>query len=315
MHIHTLERWMHDHRFSSADRRSERNTWLVIALTAVMMVFEITAGIAFGSMALLADGWHMSTHVVALGITAFAYRFARTHQDNPLYSFGTGKVGVLGGYSSAIVLAVVAVLMAAASIERLIAPEHIQFSEAMLVAAIGLVVNVISAFFLRDHEPRHNERDAHFRHDHNLTAAYFHVLADALTSVLAIVALFAGTALGWIWMDPLTGIAGSAVILRWSYGLLRDTGAILLDRNKDGTVAAAIRAAIEADADNRVADLHVWQVGSRHLSVIVSIVTHYPQPPEHYKRLLAGFGDIEHLTVEVNTSPGAPCLKVPPHNS
>lgn len=308
MHIYTLDRWMHHHRFSAADRRSERNTWRVIVLTAVMMVVEIAAGIAFGSMALLADGWHMSTHVVALGITAFAYRFARQHQDNPLYSFGTGKVGVLGGYSSAIVLALVAVLMGAASVKRLIVPEQIRFDEAIIVAGIGLAVNILSAFFLQEHEPHDHDRHRHY--DHNLKAAYLHVLADAMTSVCAIVALLAGKGLGWIWMDPVMGLAGCAVILRWAYGLLRDTSTILLDRSSDATTAAAIRAAIEADADNRVADLHVWQVGSHHLSVIVSIVTHYPQPPEHYKELLAGFSDIDHVTVEVNTSPGAPCLSV-----
>jgi cation diffusion facilitator family transporter len=310
MHIHTLDRWMHDHRFSAADERSERNTRRVIVLTALMMVVEIAAGIAFGSMALLADGWHMSTHVVALGITAVAYRFARQHEDNPLYSFGTGKVGVLGGYSSAIVLAVVAVLMAAASVRRLVDPEQIKFDEAMIVAGIGLVVNIISAFFLQEHEPHEHAHDEHRHYDHNLKAAYLHVLADAMTSVLAIVALLAGKALGWIWMDPVMGLVGGAVILRWAYGLLRDTSIILLDRSADAATAAAIRAALEADADNRVADLHVWQVGSHHLSVIVSIVTHYPQPPEHYKGLLAGFSDIEHVTVEVHTPASTPCLNV-----
>jgi cation diffusion facilitator family transporter len=212
MHIHTLQKWKHSHHYNIEDGHAERNTRRVIVLTLSMMIIEITAGYLFGSMALLADGWHMGTHAVALGITAFAYYYARRHSGNPNYSFGTGKVGVLGGFTSAVVLGVIALLIGVESIQRLISPQPIRFNEAIAVAFVGLVVNVISAFLLQEKHDHHHERQAHehghtrkFR-DHNLRAAYFHVLADALTSVLAIIALFTGKAFGWIWMDPILRI-------------------------------------------------------------------------------------------------------------
>jgi cation diffusion facilitator family transporter len=307
-----MNRWRHDHRFNPDNHHGERATRRVIALTLSMMGIEIAAGIAFGSMALLADGWHMGTHAAALGITALAYRYARRHADNPRFSFGTGKVGELGGFASAVVLAVVAVIMAAESIERLTAPRAIRFDEAIAVAVAGLAVNVASAFMLRGephgHGHDHGHGD-HHHHDHNLKAAYLHVLADALTSLLAIAALSAGKAFGWVWMDPLIGIAGAAIITRWSYGLLRDTGRILLDRDVDPDFVAEIVAAIEAADDNRVADIHVWRLGGRSLAVILSVVTHAPKPPQHYKKLLEGFGDIVHATVEVIGCAGESCLK------
>jgi cation diffusion facilitator family transporter len=281
-----------------------------------MMIIEITAGYLFGSMALLADGWHMGTHAVALGITAFAYYYARRHSDNPNYSFGTGKVGVLGGFTSAVVLAVIALLIGVESIQRLVSPQPIRFNEAIAVAFTGLVVNVISAFLLQekhDHHHGHGHDHDHTKkiRDHNLRAAYFHVLADALTSVLAIIALFTGKAFGWIWMDPIMGIVGALIISRWSYGLLVDTGKVLLDRDVNQEAVEEIRAIIEADSDNRVSDLHVWRVGSHHLSAIVSIVTHFPKSPDHYKNLLADYDDIAHVTVEVNTSDTEPCIAQP----
>lgn len=310
MHIYNLNKWSHAHHFHIENDHGERNTRRVILLTVAMMLIEIAAGLAYGSMALLADGWHMSTHAVALGITAFAYRYARRHQDNPAYTFGTGKVGVLGGFASAVVLLAVAALMGAESVRRLISPEQIKFNEAIFVAVIGLIVNIVSAFLLQDHD--HHEHSSGGRHhrDHNLKAAYLHVLADAMTSVCAIVALLAGKALGWVWMDPVMGVAGAAVITKWSCGLLRDTSKILLDSNVDAKTVAAIRAAIEADADNRVSDIHIWQVGSQHLAVILSVVTHFPKPPEHYRQLLSCFAEIEHVTVEVNACAGEPCIKV-----
>jgi cation diffusion facilitator family transporter len=257
-------------------------------------------------MALLADGWHMGTHAVALGITAFAYYFARKNSDNPNYSFGTGKVGVLGGFSSAVVLAVIALLIGVESIQRLASPQPIRFNEAIAVAFIGLVVNVISALLLQEKHHHHHRHTAHdhdhpqkFR-DHNLRSAYYHVLADALTSLLAIIALFTGKAFGWIWMDPIMGIVGALIISRWSYGLMVDSGKVLLDRDVNPEAISEIRSLIEADSDNRVADLHVWRVGTHHLSVIVSVVTHYPKPPDHYKKLLADYDEIAHVTVEVN---------------
>ena len=317
MHIHTLQKWQHRHRYNIEDGRGERNTRRVIVLTLSMMIIEIIAGYMFGSMALLADGWHMGTHAVALGITAFAYFYARKHSDNPNYSFGTGKVGVLGGFSSAVVLAVIALLIGVESIQRLVSPLPIRFNEAIMVAFIGLVVNVISAFLLQGKHQHHHEHQAHahghtrkFR-DHNIRAAYFHVLADALTSLLAIIALFTGKAFGWVWMDPIMGIVGALIISRWSYGLLVDSGKVLLDRDVNPEAIAEIRSLIETDSDNRVADLHVWRVGTHHLSAIVSIVTHYPKSPDHYKKLLADYDEIVHVTVEVNPCESDPCLLEP----
>jgi cation diffusion facilitator family transporter len=316
MHIHTLQNWQHRHRYNIEDGHGERNTRRVIVLTLSMMIIEIAAGYWFGSMALLADGWHMGTHAVALSITAFAYYYARRHSDNPNYSFGTGKVGVLGGFTSAVVLAVIALLIGVESVQRLVSPQPIRFNEAIAVAFVGLVVNVISAFLLQEkhshlhghgHDHEHTEK---FR-DHNLRAAYFHVLADALTSVLAIIALFTGKAFGWIWMDPIMGIVGALIISRWSYGLLVDTGKVLLDRDVNQEAIAEIRAIIEADSDNRVSDLHVWRVGSHHLSAVISIVTHYPKSPDHYKNLLEEYDEIAHVTVEVNSCDSDPCLVQP----
>jgi cation diffusion facilitator family transporter len=311
MHIHTLQRWQHNHRFHPEQVHGERSTRRVMVLTLGMMVIEVTAGMAFGSMALLADGWHMGTHAVALGITALAYYFARRHADNPRFSFGTGKVGELGGFASAVVLAVIALIMAAESVVRLITPQAIRFNEAIAVAVAGLIVNVVSAYMLQDrHAHDHADGPAHHR-DHNLKAAYLHVLADALTSVLAIAALLTGKAFGWVWMDALMGIAGAAIITRWSYGLMRDTGKILLDRDVDPRVVADIAARIEAEDDNRVADIHVWRLSTHSLAVIVSIVTHCPRPPAHYKQLLAGLPEIEHVTVEVIPCEGESCVKLP----
>ncbi|MEJ2285935.1 MAG: CDF family Co(II)/Ni(II) efflux transporter DmeF [Desulfobacterales bacterium] len=308
MHIHNLYLWQHNHRFNIEDNQAERNTRRVIILTLSMMIVEISAGYIFGSMALLADGWHMGTHAAALGITAFAYWYARKQSDNPNYSFGTGKVGVLGGFGSAVVLAVIAVLMGIESIQRLFSPVTIRFNEAIAVAVIGLAVNLISAYLLRgQHHHSHDPGHRH-HHDHNLRAAYLHVLADALTSLLAIVALLTGKAFGWIWMDPIMGLVGALIISRWSYGLLVDSGKVLLDRDVNEEAVEEIRSIVESDSDNRVTDLHVWRVGSRHLSVILSIVTHYPKPPGHYKKLLAEYDEIAHVTVEVNSCECDPCL-------
>jgi cation diffusion facilitator family transporter len=310
MHIHHLRQWRHSHNFHVDDGRGERNTRRVILLTVLMMAVEITAGFWFGSMALLADGWHMGTHAIALGITAFAYSYARRQATNPRYTFGTGKVGVLGGFASAVVLAVVAFLMAAESARRLFAPITIQFNEAIAVAVLGLAVNVVSAFILRGrpaHSHGHGRGHEHHR-DHNLYAAYLHVIADALTSFLAIIALSAGKVFGWIWLDPVMGIVGAAMITRWSYGLLRETSQILLDRGVTQETLTAILSTIESDSDNKVVDIHIWPLGSHHYAAIISIVTHFPKPPEYYKDLLVGFEKLEHVTVEVNTCKGEPCM-------
>ncbi|MFC1815801.1 CDF family Co(II)/Ni(II) efflux transporter DmeF [Thermodesulfobacteriota bacterium] len=305
MHRHNLYKWKHTHRYNVDDGQSEQNTRRVILLTVIMMSVEIIAGLAYGSMALLADGWHMGTHAAALGITAYAYSFARRNADNPRYSFGTGRVGVLGGFSSAIVLAVVALLMAAESLQRLFSPQPIRFNEAIVVAVIGLAVNLISAYILQKRDkPNYRHGDSRTQHeDHNLRAAYLHVLADAMTSFLAIFALFTGKKFGWIWMDPIMGLVGSAVITRWAYGLLQDTSKILLDRDVKEETITAIYSAIESDIDNKITDLHIWRIGSHHLAVIISLVTHCPKPPEHYKKLIENFEEIEHITIEVNNAP------------
>jgi cation diffusion facilitator family transporter len=314
MHIHTLQKWKHRHRYNIEGGQGERNTHRVITLTLSMMIIEITAGYLFGSMALLADGWHMGTHAVALGITAFAYYYTRRHSDNPNYSFGTGKVNVLGGFTSAVVLAVIALFIGVESIQRLISPRPIRFNEAIAVAFVGLAVNVISAFLLQEKHHHHHKQQAHVEahrkkfHDHNLRSAYFHVLADALTSLLAIIALFAGKAFGWIWMDPIMGIVGALIISRWSYSLLVDSGKVLLDRDVNQEAIAEIRSVIEADSDNRVSDLHVWRVSAHHLSAIISIVTHFPKSPDYYKKLLADYDEIAHVTVEVNPCDTEPCI-------
>jgi cation diffusion facilitator family transporter len=309
MHIYTLESWKHSHRFTIGDDQGLRKTKQVILLTLTMMIVEIAAGVLFGSMALLADGWHMGTHAAALGITALAYYYARRHADNPKYTFGTGKVGVLGGFTSAVVLAGVALLMAVASFERLLLPRPIRFDEAIIVAVTGLIVNLVSAYILRDRRHAHDHiGDHHHHHDYNLKAAYLHVMADALTSVLAIIALITGKALGWIWMDPIMGVVGAAVIMRWSYGLLRDTGKILLDRDVSMETVFTIYSTMEADSDNRVSDLHIWRIGTNQLAAIISIVTHFPKPPDHYKKLLTPFKELAHITIEVNQCESEPCL-------
>jgi len=313
MHRYTLHRWQHNHRFHLDHGHSERSTRRVIALTVIMMVIEIGSGWVFGSMALLADGWHMGTHAVALGITAVAYYVARQHADNPRFTFGTGKVGDLGGFASAILLAVVALIMAVESVQRLVSPHLIRFNEAIAVAVVGLIVNVLSAYWLQDRHA-HDHADEHGKghgRDHNIKAAYLHVLADALTSLLAIIALLAGKAFGWVWMDPLMGIVGAVIITKWAYGLLMDTGRILLDRDVEPQFVSEIVDRIEKESDNRVSDIHVWRVGAHSLSVILSIVTHHPRPPEHYKNLLSDFEEVEHVTVEVIGCEGESCTQSP----
>lgn len=298
MHKQNPEHWQHSHDFVPlSHRRGERQTHIVIALTAVMMVIEIAAGTTYNSMALLADGWHMASHASALSITAFAYLYARRLASDARFSFGTWKVSVLGGYSSAVVLAIIALLIAWKSVGRFFEPQSISFNEATLVACVGLVVNLLSAYLLRDD---HSHGD-HEHHDHNLRAAYLHVLADALTSVTAIVALLTGKYFGWVWMDPAMGIVGSLIIARWSYGLLRDTSGILLDSSISTDEVSSIREALEnGSSGDIVSDLHVWPLGPGKLGVIVSLVSDQPRSPDHYKKILANRPELIHVTVEVN---------------
>ena len=310
MHTDDLTRWQPEHGFlGTAHARHETRTRIVIGLTAAMMVGEIAAGMAFGSMALLADGWHMATHAGALGLAAFGYAYSRRYADDPRFSFGTGKVGDLAGFSSALILALIAGLMAYASVARLVAPEAIAFDEAIAVAALGLTVNLASAWLLGGHDHDHGHDDHahaghddahHHRADHNIRSAYLHVLADTLTSVLAIVALVCGRVYGWTWLDPIMGVVGGIVIARWSLRLMRDTARVLLDYDPVPAVAIKIRQAIESRDDDRVADLHVWRVGPGHLAVILSVVTHGAATPADYKALIAPCVASRHVTVEVN---------------
>lgn len=276
-----------------------------------MMVGEIIAGAMFGSMALLADGFHMATHAGALTITAVAYIYARRHAHDERFTFGTGKLGELAGYSSAVILAVIALLIGMESVVRLTAPIAIRFNEAIAVAFLGLVVNLVSAWLLRDgghgdhHRHAHGDRadhphaHSHGHRDHNLRSAYFHVLADALTSVLAIAGLLTGRFYGWVWMDPLMGIVGAVVIARWSWGLLRGAGAVLLDTIPSTALSEEIRHILEHDGD-RVSDLHLWRIGPDHMAAIVSVVSDRPQAPGHYKAKLKELRHISHMTVEVH---------------
>lgn len=305
MHDETLKSWQHDHEFSVINEKGEKRTQYVLILTAITMVVEIIAGSIYGSMALLADGWHMSTHVAAFLIAIFAYRYARKHANDPAFAFGTGKVNVLGGFASAIALAIVALVMLVESLHRIITPQTIHFNEAIVVACIGLLVNVVSALLLKDdhnhtHHHEHGHHDSHHHHDHNLRAAYLHVLADALTSMLAIIALVCGKLMGWNWLDPIMGIVGAIIITRWSYGLLKQSSPILLDASIAEDYQRDIKDAIENDADNRVSDIHIWKVGANHYAAIIALVTHQPNATQHYKNLLRDFHKLSHITIEVN---------------
>ena len=295
-------RFRHSHDFAMDSSVAERRTRIVIAITAAMMVLEIITGIASNSMALLADGWHMGTHVTAFLITALAYYFSRRHAANPLHSFGTAKIGVLGGFASAVVLAVIALLMAGESVHRFFMPLSIHFNEAIGIAVLGLAVNLVCAFVLmhaHDHAHPHDHGHRHQQHDLNLRAAYLHVLADAFTSVTAISALLAGKFFAWTWLDPAVGILGSGVVLSWAYSLIRDTGGILLDRTPASSdLPEEIRRAIEGDGDSIVTDLHVWQVGVGKFAAIVSIVAHEPRTSDQYRERLRGHEELVHVTIE-----------------
>jgi cation diffusion facilitator family transporter len=287
----------HSHSFGQDKKRpGEIRTIIVIAITAIMMVVEVSTGILFGSIALLADGLHMATHAAALSINAFAYIYARRHAHDTRFSFGTGKVNALGGFSGAILLVLFALIMAWKSLDRIIYPIDIAFNQAILVAVLGLLVNGGSVFILGIN---HRQSDGQ-AHDHNLRAAYFHVLADALTSVLAIFALLAGKYFGLFWMDPLMGIVGAILILRWSFGLLHATSAVLLDMQGPVEIQKTIKESIEAKGDH-VTDLHLWSIGPNMYGLIVSVAAHNHKPPEYYKQLIPHDLGLKHITVEVLT--------------
>lgn len=308
MHEHHLNHWEHSHDFVSINRRGEIRTKWVLLLTFTTMIVEIIAGMRFHSMALLADGWHMATHVLAFMIAIFAYRYSRVHEQDQTFAFSAAKVSVLGGFASSIALAMVAFMMMVEAGERLLSPQNIHFDEAIWVAVAGLMINLLSALILSDHHDHshahehhhHEHHDHHHHHDHNLRAAYLHVLADALTSVLAIIALIAGKYYGLIWLDAVMGMVGSLVILSWAWGLIKDTSPVLLDQGIDGQYQQAIRETLESEGQCRVSDLHIWRVSPSHHAAIIVVVSQSPQPPVYYKRLLTDFAHLDHMTIEVN---------------
>jgi cation diffusion facilitator family transporter len=312
MHDEASSPLRHDHVFlGAAHDTHERRTRWVVALTAGMMVVEIVAGWLTGSMALLADGLHMATHAGALGVAALAYGYARRHARDRRFTFGTGKVGDLAGFTSALVLALIALGIGIESFQRLLAPASIAYAQALWIAVLGLAVNLASAWLLggghHRHDHRADEPDHHHAHgahdDHNLRSAYVHVLADAVTSVLAIVALLAGMYLGWRWMDSAMGIVGALVIARWSYGLLRDTGAVLVDATQNPSLEQEIREAIE-DGDARITDLHVWRVGPGRFAAIISLVAGNPLEAADYTARVRIHEELAHITVEVHRCTG-----------
>src|SRR5258706_3630244 len=318
MHSHSIEAFQHNHVFlGTRHDENAKRVWAVVALTTVMMVGEIVGGTVFGSLALVADGWHMSTHAAALTISALAYLYAKRHAHDRRFAFGTGKLGDLASFSSAVVLAMIALLIGYESINRLVYPVAIAYDEAIAIAFVGLCVNMASAWLLRDdHAHHHHDQHGHqgddhhhahehHHHDHdlNLRPAYVHVLADAVTSMLAIAGLLTAKLAGWTFMDPVVGLVGTGVILSWAYGLLRQSGAILIDAVPDQELTSRMRDELEVNGD-AVSDLHLWRVGPGHYAAVVSIVSHEPKRPEFYKSKLASLPRLSHITVEVDCCPG-----------
>jgi len=316
MTINDVAKWQHEHSFGQENKRpGETRTVIVVLVTAITMVVEITAGVLFGSMALLADGLHMASHASALSIALFAYIYARRHAFDRRFNFGTGKVNSLAGFSGALLLAGFALIMAWESISRLLAPVEIQFDYALIVAVIGLIVNGISMVILGhgDHGPVHHDHSnahaeheehshGHKHHDHNLRSAYLHVLADTLTSIFAIVALLAGKYAGLVWLDPVMGIVGACLVGRWSFGLLLDTSAVLLDHQASEPIREVIREAIERHDAHRVVDLHVWAIGPGINAAIITIVADSPKQPNDYRRMIPADTNVVHATIEIRNA-------------
>lgn len=323
--IHDLSGWQHSHAFDAGNLAAERRTWIVVGITALTMVAEIVAGWLTHSMALLADGWHMATHVVALSVAGVAYWLARRWSSDERFAFGTWKIEVLGAFTSALLLMVVALAMVVESLHRLFNPQEIRFEVALVVAGVGLAVNLLSAWVLHGnsshrhehggHGHDHHDHDDHGHdhhaleapaptggqhHDLNLRSAYLHVITDALTSVLAIVALAAGLWGGWSWLDPAMGIVGAVVIVWWGKGLITQSARVLLDREMDSPVVSQVREAIQTDGDAEIADLHVWRVGRASYAAVVTVVAHEPLTPAAYRARLAGISALAHVSVEVN---------------
>jgi cation diffusion facilitator family transporter len=325
MHSHSIDDFRHTHIFlGEAHERNERKVWLVIAICAAMMVAEIAGGVWFGSVALIADGLHMSTHAGALLIAALAYTYARRYASHDRLAFGTGKLGDLAAFTSAIALAMIALLIGYESLNRLFNPVPIAFNEAIPLAVLGLGVNLLTAFLLRDEHDHHHD-DTHHHHDNdhhhdgdehehgrsgdyhrdnNLRAAFVHVVADAAVSVLVIIGLVAGRQLGWIWMDPVMGLVATIVIMSWSWSLVRTAGAVLLDVSPDPALPAKIVSRLEQDGD-RISDLHLWRLGPGHIGAIISLVSDHPESPGWYKQRLSDVPGLSHLTIEVERCAGA----------
>jgi cation diffusion facilitator family transporter len=308
MHTDSVASWRHEHVFLGADHdRNERRSWIVVALCGAMMAAELLGGWLWGSMALIADGLHMSTHAGALVIGAFAYAYARRHARDERFVFGTGKLGDLAAFASALILAMIAVLIGYESVSRLLHPVSIAFDEAIPLAALGLGINLLTAWLLRDdHHERHHHaepNDDHHHHhdtDHNLRAAYLHVVADAAVSVLALLGLIAGRALRWVWLDPVMGVVGMLIIANWSWSLIRSSARVLLDMQPNNEIAEEITRRLEDGRDDRIADLHFWRVGPSHNAAVVSLVADRPEPPSAYKARLAGIPGLSHVTIEVH---------------
>lgn len=336
MHTHDLSAWTHSHVFDAGNQAAERSTRLVMWITLATMVVEIAAGLWFNSMALLADGWHMSSHALAIGLSAFAYAAARRLAADGRFTFGTWKIEVLAAFASSIFLLGVAALMVFGSVERLFSPQPIHYQEAMAVTAIGLLVNLGCAFILggahhdhghdHDHEHGHHHHGhaGHHHHDINLRSGYLHVMADAATSVLAIVALAGGWWLGWSWLDPVMGLVGAALVGRWAIGLMRQSGTVLLDREMDHPVVDEVREVLagfqQGEDGTCVTDLHVWRVGREQFACIASLVTHDTTlTPRHVRQALSIHEELAHVSVEISLcddgAPRRPARHRHPHHS
>ncbi|KAF0154194.1 MAG: cation diffusion facilitator family transporter [Syntrophaceae bacterium] len=307
MHHEQIELWQHHHQFNAEKKAVEKRTLIVVIVTLVTMIAEILFGWISNSMALLADGWHMGTHAFALGVSLAAYILARKYAQDESFTFGTWKIEILGGYTSAIVLGMVALVMIYSSVERIIHPLDIHYNQALMVAVIGLLVNVVCAFILtgvgHGHEHSHEDRQGHHKHhyeDLNLKSAYLHVVADAMTSVLAIVALLGAKYFNVVWLDPFMGIVGAGLILRWSFSLLKDTGYILLQREADGEIVDEIKKEIESDGDSKICDLHLLKVAQNKYACILSLVTAQRRTIEDYKLRLRNIHELAHVTIEIN---------------